>query len=102
MTDCSGDERQPPQGLQRFIFAFETCVPNCEKDFRGGRLKPEPAIDLFWRKVAGLCGYGFVVVGLEVVADALQRDAGGKTRVVRRSRCLTRIARREGSSLVHV
>src|SRR5688572_17476334 len=84
VTDGSGDKRESAQWLQRFIFAFETGVPNREKDLRSGRLEPEPAIDLFRRKVTRLCGYGFVVVGLEVVAYALQRDAGGKTCLVRR------------------
>jgi len=101
MTDGSGNKRESPQRLQRLIFALETCVPNRDKDLGSGRLEPKPTIDFFWRKVTGLCGYGFVVVGLEVVANALQRNAGGKTCIVRRSGCVTRLARRKSGSLIH-
>src|SRR5689334_13485857 len=101
MPDGPGNKRESAQRLQRFIFAFQTHVANCEEDLRSGRLEPEPTIDLFRREVTGLCGYGFVVVGLEVVANALERDARGKSWIVRRSGCVVRIARGECRSLVH-
>src|SRR5688572_9730773 len=75
VLDPPRHEARLAERLERLVFGVEADLAQCEKYFCGGGFAPEPLIDRPGGKISGLRGDCFVVVGLDVVAGALQLNA---------------------------